>query len=138
MSMPRPAQADIRCSTVETRAPSFCSTDARRVSPMADAATGISTASGRSTRVKTMPVPAGAGRSVSVTLRPECRPMPTVFTRDLIVRCLSMTASTIIKIYRVIFLIKGFYHHIRHAAAGFCFRLLTRLSQVTYYPRLPG
>lgn len=92
LSMPSPAQADIRCSTVDTRAPSFCSTEARRVSPMALAVAGISTAGSRSTRVKMMPVPGVAGRNVNVTLRPECNPMPTVLTTDLMVRCFNMAA----------------------------------------------
>src|ERR1700740_810281 len=88
--MPRPAHADIKCSMVDTRAPSFCSTEARRVSPIAIADAGISTGVGKSTRENTMPVFAAAGRSVNSTLRPECRPMPTVLTIDLIVRCFNM------------------------------------------------
>jgi hypothetical protein len=32
LSMPRPASADIRCSTVETRTPSFSMHEERRVS----------------------------------------------------------------------------------------------------------
>src|SRR6201996_4394028 len=88
--MPRPAQADIRCSTVDTRAPSFCNTDASRVSPIAMADAGISTGVGKSTRENTMPVSGAAGRSIRLTLRPECRPMPTVLTIDLIVRCFNM------------------------------------------------
>lgn len=92
LSMPSPAQADIRCSTVDTRVPSFCSTEARRVSPIALAVAGISTAGSRSTRVKMMPLPGAAGRNVNVTLRPECNPMPTVLTTDLMVRCFNMAA----------------------------------------------
>ncbi|SIT44474.1 hypothetical protein BN2475_470199 [Paraburkholderia ribeironis] len=97
MSMPRPAQADIRCSTVDTRAPSFCNTEARRVSPIAIADAGMSTGVGKSTRENTMPVSGAAGRSVRLTLRPECRPMPTVLTIDLIVRCFNMVIFYSIK-----------------------------------------
>ena len=49
-----------------------------------------SDAFGKSMRENTMPVFAAAGRSVNSTLCPECRPMPTVLTIDLIVRCFSM------------------------------------------------
>ncbi len=90
LSMPSPAQADIKCSMVDTRTPSFCNTDARRVSPIDIVFAGISTGVGKSTRVKTMPVSGPAGRSVNWTLRPECTPMPTVLTIDLIVRCFNM------------------------------------------------
>jgi len=68
---------------VETRTPSFCSTEARRVSPIAVVAAGISTGVGKSTRVKhDAGVGDRPGRSVNSTLRPECTPMPTVFTID--------------------------------------------------------
>ncbi len=56
LSMPRPAQADIRCSTVCTLAPPLEMVDARRVSVTASADIGMSTGSGRSTRRNTMPV----------------------------------------------------------------------------------
>ena len=54
--MPRPAQADIRCSTVCTLAPPFEMVEARRVSVTAWAETGMSTGTGRSMRRNTMPV----------------------------------------------------------------------------------
>ncbi|KGD34977.1 hypothetical protein DO72_5451 [Burkholderia pseudomallei] len=95
--MPRPAHADIRCSTVDTRTPSFCSTDASRVSPIDSAEAGMSTGVGRSTRENTMPVSGAAGRSVSSTLRPECTPMPTVLTIDLMVRCFNMVTVFLIE-----------------------------------------
>ena len=58
LSNPRPAQADIRCSTVCTlaRPSGEMSVEAMRVSLTAAALTGMSTGSGRSTRRKTMPV----------------------------------------------------------------------------------
>ncbi len=90
LSMPRPAQADIRCSTVETRAPSLISTEAMRVSPTAIALAGNSTMGSRSTRRNTMPLSGAAGRKVSSTLVPECRPTPVVRTSSLIVRCFNI------------------------------------------------
>ncbi|MCY1546337.1 hypothetical protein D9M68_823280 [compost metagenome] len=68
--MPRPAQADMMCSTVCTLAPPVETVDARRVSVTDSAVMRISTGSGRSTRRNTMPVSAGAGRRVSSTRWP--------------------------------------------------------------------
>ena len=88
--MPRPAQADMRCSTVCTFAPPLEIVDARRVSVTAWADTGMSTGIGRSTRRNTMPVSGWAGRSVNSTRWPLCRPTPTAFVRVLSVRCWSI------------------------------------------------
>src|SRR5690606_23515941 len=91
--MPRPASADIRCSTVATRtcpaAPESpaVSVEAMRVSLTRNASLRISTGGSRSTRRKTMPVLAAAGRSTSSTRSPECRPTPVVRTSERIVRC---------------------------------------------------
>ncbi len=87
--MPRPAQADIRCSTVATLAPLLEAVVAMRVSDTASADIGISTGTGKSIRRNTMPVPGAAGRKVSSTRCPLCRPTPTALVRDLRVRCLS-------------------------------------------------
>ena len=92
--MPRPQQADIRCSMVATlgapASPLGEIVDAIRVSLTALAETRISTGDGRSTRRNTMPVSGGAGRRVSSTLCPLCSPMPTARVIDLSVRCCSM------------------------------------------------
>ena len=90
LSSPKPAQADIRCSTVNTLAEPTEMVDARRVSVTAVADTGMSTGKGKSVRRKTMPVSTGAGRSVSSTRWPLCRPTPTALVSDLRVRCASM------------------------------------------------
>ena len=92
LSMPRPAQADIRCSTVCTLAPPDDTVEASRVSVTASAVIGISTGSGRSTRRNTMPASTGAGRSVSSTRWPLCSPTPTARVMDLRVRCWSTAA----------------------------------------------
>ena len=87
--MPRPASADIRCSTVATRTDASSGADrvdAMRVSVTWTARTGMSTAGSRSVRRNTMPVPAAAGRSVSSTRWPECSPTPVVLTRWRMVR----------------------------------------------------
>ena len=62
LSIPNPAQADSKCSTVDTRTPSFSRTEAIRVSPINKAEAGISTMGLRSTRRNTMPLSAAAGR----------------------------------------------------------------------------
>lgn len=90
--MPRPAQADIRCSTVWTLAPLDDTVDASRVSVTASAVIAISTGSGRSTRRNTMPASMGAGLSVSSTRCPLCSPTPTARVMDLRVRCWSTAA----------------------------------------------
>ena len=50
LSIPRPASADIKCSTVEIDAPSFLSVDDSRVSPTLSARAGIDTVCGKSMR----------------------------------------------------------------------------------------
>ena len=83
LSMPRPAQADIRCSTVCTLALPFEMVEASRVSVTACAEITISTGCGKSTRLNTMPVSGGAGRKLSSTRWPLCRPTPTALVSDL-------------------------------------------------------
>ena len=80
LSMPSPKKADIRCSTVETRAPSCSSTVAMTVLLTLSARAGMAGLPGRSERQKTMPVSMGAGRSAIATLRPVCRPTPVART----------------------------------------------------------
>ena len=74
--MPSPKKRDMRCSTVETRAPSFSSTVAMRVSTTLCARAGMAGLPGRSERQKTMPVSGAAGRSTSATFSPVCTPTP--------------------------------------------------------------
>ena len=86
LSMPRPHRADIKCSTVPTRTPSTSRQEHMRVSPTNRALALMSTGVSRSTRRNTIPVSGAAGRSVKVTLRPECRPTPLARMTDLTVR----------------------------------------------------
>jgi hypothetical protein len=90
LSRPSPAQAESRCSTVFTFGPSgppsADSVVAMRVSQTLSAAALMTTGRGRSTRRKTMPESAGAGRSVSSTFWPPCTPTPTARVIDLSVR----------------------------------------------------
>ncbi len=69
--MPRPAQADIRCSIVCTLGPPGSPPEEMvefmRVSDTEPALAGMSTGCGRSTRRNTMPVSGAAGRSVIST-----------------------------------------------------------------------
>lgn len=82
---PQPASAARACSTVPTRASGRSgrpSTVHRRVSITWSNRAGMSTpawpaASVRSVRRTTNPLPVGAGRSVSDTRWPPCRPTPT-------------------------------------------------------------
>ena len=82
LSMPKPAQADIKCSTVYTFTPPLEMVEAKRVSVTAVAVIGISTGCGKSTRRNTMPVSGCAGRSVSSTRCPLWRPTPTALVSD--------------------------------------------------------
>ena len=87
LSIPKPAHADIRCSTVCTLASPFDSVEAKRVSETAIAETDISTTWGKSMRRNTIPVSGGAGRRVISTRWPLCKPTPTARVRDLRVLC---------------------------------------------------
>jgi len=89
LSSPKPAQADIRCSTVNTLAPKCEMVEAKRVSVTAVAETGMVTGCGKSVRRNTMPVSGGAGRKVSSTFCPLCKPTPTAVVMVLSVRCCS-------------------------------------------------
>ncbi len=73
LSMPQPASAAKRCSTVPTRVPPRPSEVFMVVSTTNSESAGISTPS----RTKTMPLSAEAGASVSRTFAPECNPMPS-------------------------------------------------------------
>ena len=72
LSTPRPAKVAIRCSTVETLAPSaLATTVASIVALTVSTLAGMRLApSGRSVRTKITPAPAGAGRSVMRTGAP--------------------------------------------------------------------
>ena len=87
LSIPSPARADIRCSTVWTLAPSRASPVHRVVSHTNSPEAGISTTGSRSTRRNTMPVSGAAGRIVRKTLSPLCRPTPVARITFLMVRC---------------------------------------------------
>ena len=91
LSMPRPASADIRCSTVDTPASPAASVVPSVVSVTFVARAGMSTGGSRSVRRNTMPVLGGAGLSTIRTLRPVCRPMPVDRIESLSVRCCAMT-----------------------------------------------
>lgn len=64
--------------------------EAMRVSVTMSANAGISTGCGRSVRRNTIPVSGAAGRSVSSTFCPLCKPTPTARVSDFKVRCLIM------------------------------------------------
>ena len=51
------------------------------------------TGSGKSIRTNWIPVFTGAGLIDKLALRPECKPMPTVFIELAMVRCFSMVAN---------------------------------------------
>ena len=72
--MPRPEQADIRCSIVCTfgapGSPPAEMVEAMRASLTTPADTAISTGTGKSTRRNTMPESGGAGRKVNSTRWP--------------------------------------------------------------------
>ncbi len=77
LSIPSPAKADIRCSTVPTRAPSCSMRRAERRLGHAQRAGGnvhgLRQIESAGTRCRYSPAP---GRKVMYTLSPECRPMP--------------------------------------------------------------
>src|SRR6218665_2474877 len=83
LSMPRPAQADIRCSTVCTLALPCAMVEASRVSVTASARTGMSTGCGRAPPRNTMPVSGCAGRRGNSTPFPPGRPAPPAPGRGL-------------------------------------------------------
>jgi hypothetical protein len=68
-------------------------TDASLVSQTAKAVAGTTDCSGVSTRTNCTPEFAGAGLIEIVTLQPECKPMPTVFTGAAMVLCFIMVIS---------------------------------------------
>ena len=71
LSMPQPASAASRCSTVPMRTRSLPSEVFIVVSTTCSESAAISTRGEMSLRMKTMPLSAGAGASVSRTLAPE-------------------------------------------------------------------
>ena len=80
LSMPSPANAAMRCSTVEMRVPSFSMTVAMTVLETLVARAGTAGLPGRSVRQKTMPASTGAGRKAIVTFSPVCSPTPVART----------------------------------------------------------
>ena len=76
LSMPQPYRAAIRCSMVETAAWPLPMVVESRVLTTLAAVASMEIAGERSTRWKTMPVPASAGRRVRVISFPVCSPMP--------------------------------------------------------------
>src|SRR4051812_31392893 len=90
LSIPRPANADSRCSTVETRALPLTRVVPSWVSPTFSALAGTSAGGSMSVRRKTMPVSGAAGRNVISTFLPVCRPTPWARMEFLSVRCPSI------------------------------------------------
>src|SRR5687768_17261199 len=88
LSIPSPKSADMRCSTVDTRAPLHSITVAMVVLLTLVARAGIAGAPGRSERQNTMPVSMAAGRITMTTFSPVCRPTPVARTELFRVRCL--------------------------------------------------
>ena len=88
LSIPKPASAESKCSTVDIRALSFTSVVERLVSPTYFGLAGISTAGSRSTLRNMIPVLAEAGRKVRSTFFPVCRPTPVALITFFNVRCL--------------------------------------------------
>jgi hypothetical protein len=90
LSMPRPANAERRCSIVDTLAPLAAIVVPSVVSPTFAARAGMSTGSSRSVRRNQMPWLAGAGRSAISTFLPVCSPTPVARIEFLSVLCLSI------------------------------------------------
>jgi hypothetical protein len=63
------------------------------VSHTAKAEAGTTDCSGVSTRTNKIPEFTGEGLMLKVTLRPECKPIPTVLIGVAIVRCFIMVLS---------------------------------------------
>ena len=88
LSIPKPAKADNRCSTVDIRISSLTNVVDKLVSPTYLGLAGISTAGSMSTLRKMIPVLVGAGLKVSNTFFPVCRPTPVARITFFNVRCL--------------------------------------------------
>ena len=86
--MPSPDKALIRCSIVAILAWPLSRVVAIRVSLTLSGSALIATGGFKSILRKTIPVSTGAGRKANLTLRPECKPIPTVSKAFLIVLCL--------------------------------------------------
>ena len=80
LSTPKPANADIKCSTVATRAPFFSRAEHMRVSLTASGVACISGIPGKSVRLNTIPESIAAGRRVNSTFTPLCNPTPVALT----------------------------------------------------------
>ena len=91
LSTPKPASADIKCSTVATRAPLCSRAEHMRVSRTVSGRACMLGAPGKSARTNTMPVSIAAGFKVSVTFSPLCKPTPVAFTCFFKVLCFNMT-----------------------------------------------
>ena len=93
LSIPRPAKADNKCSTVETLTPSLTKLVERFVLPTFSARAGISTTGSRSCRQNTIPVSTGAGLTVKNTVSPVCKPMPVALIAFFRVLCLIISLT---------------------------------------------
>ena len=86
LSMPKPHNADIKCSTVCTLTPRYSRQEERRVSTTKNGSALMSTTGLRSIRLNTTPVFGAAGRSMSATVFPVCKPIPVALTKFFKVR----------------------------------------------------
>ena len=85
LSIPNPAIADKRCSTVETFTSLAIKVVDKVVSPTFSGQALISTEGSTSVLVNIIPVPAGAGIKVNVIFFPVCRPIPVALIAFFIV-----------------------------------------------------
>ena len=90
LSIPRPEQADSRCSTVEILFSPICKTLASRVSVINSALPGTGVCSPISRRTKEIPELIGAGFKYKLERLPECKPIPTVLIGSVIVCCFNI------------------------------------------------
>src|SRR3569833_1577146 len=135
LSMPRPAKADSKCSTVEIRT-SPCTSDVDRVvSPTFSARARISTGGSRSTRRNTIPASTAAGLSVRYTFSPLWRPTPVARITFFSVLCLIIrvklsvtTAGTTTRVWRHGSIAASAYPILEPAAGRLSIRLATQES----------
>ena len=91
LSIPKPANADIKCSIVATLVLFLIKVVPRFVSPTDFASAGISTKGSISTLLKIIPMLIPAGLRVIKTFFPVCKPTPVAFIVVFIVLCLNIT-----------------------------------------------
>src|SRR3569623_1041903 len=133
--MPRPANADSRCSTVEMRtSPSISDVD-KVVSPTFSARARISTGGSISTRRNTMPASTAAGRRVRYTFSPLWRPTPVARITFFSVLCLIIRvtlsvspAGTTTRVWRHGSIAASAYPILGPAAGRLSIRLATQES----------